>query len=316
LQSHAGFTLVELLTVIAIIGILIALLLPAIQVAREAARRASCTNNLRQLGVALHVYHDTLGSFPPGRLTYPLVYSPQARLLPYLEQANLKELINFNVTFVGADDPNWANATAAKTTISTYVCPSDAERVPGKYYGATSYVGTVGSGLVDKGNLNAGEIDGVFFRNSAIKFKHLVDGATHTIAFSETILGNGTPSATGSQPRDPQREVLLLPNTTPTTPENCKNPGAGSWWADRGIRWMQGSYGYSLYNHFYLPNSETCDCNTASRAFGLTAARSNHPGGVNVLLCDGSARFVGETLELNVWRSLATRRGEDYVGEY
>jgi len=316
MRPRNAFTLVELLVVIAIIGILIALLLPAVQAAREAGRRAHCTNHLKQLALALHNYHDTLGSFPPGRLTYPVIYSPQARLLPFMEAANLEDLIDYRVTFVGVDDPTWANAQAAKTSVSHYLCASDVGQVPNSTYGATNYIGNVGSGLIDNGNLNAGPIDGIFFRDSSVKFRDVIDGTSHTVAFSETLLGNGDPSPTGGQPGDPQREVLLLPSSTPTTPENCTNPAAGSWWAERGIRWMQGSYGYALYNHFYPPNSETCDCNTASRAYGLTAARSNHPGGVNAVLCDGSVHFIQETIELDVWRGMATRNGRELLGEY
>jgi prepilin-type N-terminal cleavage/methylation domain-containing protein/prepilin-type processing-associated H-X9-DG protein len=318
MRIRHGFTLVELLVVIAIIGILIALLLPAVQAAREAARRTQCTNHLKQLGLALHNYHDTIGSFPPGRLTYPVVYSPQAHLLPFLEQANLAGLINYNITFVGADAATWPNAAAARTTVPLYTCPSDVGQVPASPFGATNYVGNVGSGTVDNGNLNAGPIDGVFFRASSIKFRDITDGTTHTVAFGEMLLGNGTAdvSPTGQPARDPSREVLVLPTGTLTTPDNCTNPAKGSWWAERGVRWMQGSYGYSLYNHYYTPNSPTCDCNASSRAAGLTSARSNHPGGVNVLLCDGSVHFVAENVTLEIWRGLATRRGKEAMGEY
>lgn len=316
MRLREGFTLVELLVVIAIVGLLIALLLPAVQSAREAARRMQCTNNLRQFGIALHNYHDSLGSFPPGRLTYPVVYSPQARLLPFLEQASVNNLINYNVTFVGADLPSWANAVAAQTPIPGFCCPSDADRVPGSVFAATSYFGNVGSGQVDNGNLNTGPIDGIFYCKSAIKFRDIVDGLSHTAAFSESLLGNGTASTSGGQPQDPQREVLLLPNTTATTVQNCSNPAAGSWWAERGVRWMQGSYGYALYNHFYTPNASSYDCNTASRAYGLTAARSNHPKGVNLLLCDGSVHFVQDSVDLALWRGLATRMRQEVLSEF
>jgi len=316
MRPSKGFTLIELLVVIAIIGVLIALLLPAVQAAREVARRANCTNNLRQLGVALHSYHDSLGSFPPGRLTYPIVYSPQARLLPYLEQSNVNRLIDYNVTFVGADLPTWKNAAAARTPVPSFLCPSDADRIPGLDFGVTSYYGSVGSGLVDNGNLNTGAIDGVFYANSSIKFRDIVDGLSQTAAFSESLLGSGEASSTGATPQDAQREVLLLPNTTPTTIGNCTNPPAGSWWAQRGVRWMQGSYGYALYNHFYQPNALNYDCNSSSRAFGLTAARSNHRNGVNVLLCDGSVQFARDTIDLALWRGLATRRKRDFSPEF
>jgi prepilin-type processing-associated H-X9-DG protein len=304
----------------AIIGILIALLLPAVQQAREAARRIRCRNNLKQVGLALHNYESSLKVFPPGRLNWPYVYSPQAFLLPYLEQANLEHLINYNVSFTGADLPAWPNAQAALTTVPTYACPSDGERVPGSSFGATSYAGNVGSGLVAGSNLNTIGLpgpyaDGVFFQGSSISFRDLMDGSSNTAAFSETLLGNGSPSASGGLPRDPRREVLLLPGGTPTTTANCA-PGSGTWWADRGIRWIQGSYGYALYNHFYTPNASTFDCNNQSRTHALTAARSAHAGGVNVVLCDGSVRFVGDTVDVGIWRALATRAGGEATAEF
>jgi prepilin-type processing-associated H-X9-DG protein len=109
--------------------------------------------------------------------------------------------------------------------------------------------------------------------------------------------------------------VLLLPGGTPTTVANCI-PSGGSWWADRGIRWIQGSYGYALYNHFYAPNASAFDCNNQSRTHGLTAARSAHAGGVHAVFCDGNVRFVGETVELDVWRALATRAGGEVTGQF
>ncbi len=315
-----GFTLIELLVVIAIIAILIALLLPAVQQAREAARRIQCRNNLKQIGLALHNYQSTLTVFPPGRLDFPYVYSPQAYLLPYLEQTNLESLIDYDVKFFGADAPTWPNADAARTRVPVYTCPSDNEGVPGSPFGATSYVGNVGSGLVDHGRLTTFGVsgprpDGVFFEGSKMSFRDITDGSSNTAAFSEMLLGSGSASPSGSPVADPQRELLLLPGGPPTTQGACV-PGVGDWWANRGVRWLQGSYGYALYNHFYAPNASTHDCNNQFRTHALTAARSAHSGGVTVLLCDGSVRFIGENIDLDNWRALATRGGGEVVGEF
>jgi prepilin-type N-terminal cleavage/methylation domain-containing protein/prepilin-type processing-associated H-X9-DG protein len=319
-RPKLAFTLVELLVVIAIIAILIALLLPAVQQARAAARRIQCRNNLRQIGLALHNYQSTVRVFPPGRLDFPYVYSPQAYLLPYLEQTNLESLIDYDVKFFGADAPTWPNADAARTRVPVYTCPSDNEGVPGSPFGATSYVGNVGSGLVDHGRLTTFGVsgprpDGVFFEGSKMSFRDITDGSSNTAAFSEMLLGSGSASPSGSSVADPQRELLLLPGGPPTTQGACV-PGVGDWWANRGVRWLQGSYGYALYNHFYAPNASTHDCNNQFRTHALTAARSAHSGGVTVLLCDGSVRFIGENIDLDNWRALATRGGGEVVGEF
>src|SRR5690606_10397670 len=128
-----AFTLIELLVVIAIIAILIALLLPAVQQAREAARRTQCRNNLKQIGLAIHNYESSHSVFPPGRLGYPLVFSVQAHILPYLDGANLYNLLDFDTapSFGPPSTPITRNEVAARTFIPTYLCPSDFANVKG-----------------------------------------------------------------------------------------------------------------------------------------------------------------------------------------
>ncbi|MCI0460996.1 MAG: DUF1559 domain-containing protein [Gemmataceae bacterium] len=316
MRVRRAFTLIELLVVIAIIAVLIGLLLPAVQKVREAASRLSCQNNLKQIGLALHSYHSTYEKFPPGRGTpFPYVFSTLAYLLPHVEQENLQRLIDFTVpplTFGSFDGSK--NLRAATTPLKLFVCPSDSgPQVPGSPYGATSYAANVGTGTVGFGLLTVG--DGVFFGGSAIGIRDLVDGSSNTVAVSENLLGNGQTSR-GAIPGDPRREVLELPGSSDTSPMACSSGTAGAWSGQRGAKWINGHYGDALYNHFYVPNAAVWDCGNGSHNKGITAARSQHAGGVNVLLCDGSVRFVGNNVALTVWRSLATRAGGEVVSEF
>jgi prepilin-type N-terminal cleavage/methylation domain-containing protein/prepilin-type processing-associated H-X9-DG protein len=304
---RAAFTLVELLVVIAIIGVLVALLLPAVQAAREAARRSSCSNNLRQLGLALHNHHDTLGNFPPARNAWPLVHSALARLLPYVEQQNLRELVDFTIP-----PSNAANLTASQTPVKLFICPSDmgAGIVPGSAHAGTNYVVANGTGTIGYGLIASG--DGLFTQ-IPLGFRDVTDGSSNTGAISESILGNGTTS-TGTTPADAKREVLEVPGGNDPTPAACQG-ASGAWSGQRGAKWIDGHYGNTLYNHFYTPNPREWDCGNGSHNKGLSTARSRHPGGVQLLLCDGSVRFVSNTIRLDAWRALATRDGGEVVAE-
>ena len=207
MQKTKAFTLVELLVVIAIIGILVALLLPAVQAAREAARRMSCSNNLKQLGLASHNYHDTHKKFPAGSLNWATlpgqVNPPKFRnvslfvlLLPQVEQGPLSAAWDFN-------DP-WQNVLAgrAATVLSVLQCPSDASTTKvatdssGRQFGLTSYGG---NGGVQSYHPNRATRDGVFYFGSDVRIADILDGTTNTLLF-----GNGT-IATSSTTRTPAR---------------------------------------------------------------------------------------------------------------
>lgn len=301
MRHRRAFTLVELLVVIAIIGVLIALLLPAVQAAREAARRMSCSNNLRQIGLAAQNYHAALNVFPVARNPYPLVHSSLSRLLPYMEQANVHDLVDYTTPLA-----NPANVTASQQKISFFVCPSDGAGgvIPGMLDAGTNYVANNGTGTIDYGLIASG--DGVFTQKN-IGFHGVTDGSSNTAMFSESILGTGIASTT-STPLDYKREVLEIPGGADTTPSACES-AAGAWSGKRGGKWIDGHYGNSLYNHFYTPNPRNWDCGNGSHNKGLSTARSSHSGGVQVCLCDGSVRFVANTVDLIPWRALATRQG-------
>jgi prepilin-type N-terminal cleavage/methylation domain-containing protein/prepilin-type processing-associated H-X9-DG protein len=330
MYRRRAFTLIELLVVIAIIGILMALLLPAIQKVREAANRMLCSSNLRQMGIALHNHHNDRQRFPGGRSNaFPLVFSAQAALLPYYEQENLQRLIDFTSPPLDFGSGT-RNGPASRTVVKLFLCPSDSGsgRVPGSEFGAINYVANVGTGMVGFGLINSG--DGVFpFQPQAIR--DLIDGSSNTVAFSETLLGNGITS-TGPLPADAKREVLELAGGNDTTPTACSTgPGGGTgggsgggggggtgktWSGQRSAKWIDGHYGSTLYNHFYPPNAPIWDCGNGSHNKGLTAARSAHAGGVNVLLCDGSVRPVANGIDLQVWRALSTRAGGEVVSDF
>ena len=316
-RRRSAFTLVELLVVIAVMAVLMALLLPAVQVAREAARRMQCINGLRQIGIALHNYHDTANCFPAGRGTpLPFAFSPQARLLPFLEQRNLQSLIDFSsppTTIVVVNGPTYdgsANHRAATSLVRVFLCPSDAngDRVAGSAFGATNYVANAGSGVAANGSM--ADADGVFYLGSRVSFRDITDGTSSTVAFSERTLGPGS--------RDMQdRSFLILerpPGSDPTL-VSC-NAATGTWNAERGARWILGNYGNTLYNHFYGPNAAEWDCMNVQQQKGLMSARSMHPGGVHLLTCDGAARFASNSIAHDIWRSLGTRGGREVIGEW
>lgn len=309
--GSSAFTLVELLTVISIISVLVALLLPAIQDAREAARRSSCGNNLRQIGLALHNYHATHKNFPPGRgVPLPKVFSAQANLLPFMEGNVLAAQIDFAeppTTFtVGPTLYDGSpNHEAATQSVPVLLCPSDPAngRIDGSEFGATNYAANAGSGTLNAGHIT--DADGVFFTDSRIRFRHLLRGSSHTAAFSERLLG------TGQSPTDlalDQLQLLIreLPLTSDPTEAACTD-GTGEWYNERGAKWILGNYGNTLYNHYFSPNAPQSDCMNMTQQKGLLTARSDHPGGVTVQYCDGSQRFVRNDIELELWREISRR---------
>lgn len=311
-----GVTLIELLVGIAIIGILASLLLPAVQHARAAAARASCANNLRQFGLALHEFHDANRRLPPGRgAPLPRIFSAHAYLLPFLEQSAIEAQIDlsappatFNVPPATIYDGT-RNYPAAVTRPPVFQCPSDSMRgvIPGSQYGGTNYAACAGSGNA-AGSLATA--DGVFFLGSRIHFGEITDGTSHTAAFSERTMGEGIAVAS-SDPGQVQRVIREFPGAADPTSARC-SASAGGWWNhERGEKWIVGNYGNTLYNHKLQPNAAQWDCMNATQQKARSTARSLHPGGVSVSFCDGSVRFVADAVHLGVWQATATREGHE-----
>jgi len=327
-----AFTLVELLVAIAILGILIALLLPAVQAAREAARRMRCANNLQPLGLAMHNYHNTYSAFPGFGLTTNTSFSVQAKLLPFVEQANLQRLIDFRqALYLGsshAQTLNPAQAEAARTRVPLLRCPNDGwqdlyEEKTGEVLAGGNYMVCSGSGTGTNYDLRY-PTDGLFYYGSARGFRDMIDGSSHTVAMSEALLGSGVQeSGSLAGLPHPERRIGFFsasPNGGTAGLAGVVNPdlaslaaGATLWYGNRGFGWIVGKPMAASFCTYQTPNSAVPDMN--SMGIGFYNARSHHPGGVNALLGDGSVRFVADTVQRETWWALGTAAGGERPGE-
>jgi len=325
-----GFTLVELLVVIAIIGVLVGLLLPAVQAAREAARRMSCSNNMKQIGLGLHMHHDTMGFFPSQRdnLKAPVPTSQQSfyrwgplgLLTPFLEQTAIYEAIDLKkplYLFSMGPPPGVAThpdlAEEVATSVPTFLCPSDVNQRVSQEWGATNY--HANNGTAQDGGVYE-NCDGLFYIDSRKKFRDILDGTTNTAAFCETLVGSGLPDSTRGVANESAESVTAsVWNAAAATIDD-------SWCLDdssavifnRGEKWADGSVNDSGYHHFRGPNSMINDC--YSRFAATKSGRSRHTGGVTVLLADGSVRFITDSIDLNTWRLLGSVADREVVPEY
>ena len=312
-SSRAGFTLIELLVVIAIIAILIGLLLPAVQKVREAAARMTCSNNLKQLSLASHGYHDANGVLPLGRSGPLTNISTHAFILPYIEQDNVFKLVDFTVRWDHAN-----NTVSRGTAIKTFLCPSDpVSSVPAGWAG-TNYRSNQGSNLLhaQPSGSNAGmpAPNGPFVPEIAHKLTSITDGTSNTAAWSEHLKGdfsNGVSSPTDT----------FWPKTYPNTADEAValcgaiDPNDLNFQrvSDVGAPWLQGYHSTTAYFHVSGPNTRSCMYPPGRIA---TTASSAHPGGVMVSLCDGSVRFVRDSIPIGAWRAMGSKDGgEVFINE-
>jgi prepilin-type N-terminal cleavage/methylation domain-containing protein/prepilin-type processing-associated H-X9-DG protein len=324
MRSRPAFTLIELLVVIAIIAVLIGLLLPAVQKVREAANRMKCMNNLKQFGLACHNCHDTKGVFPPGYLNVVLPSFPTlpasrtrwsmiAELTPYLEQTNIYNALDLTIPLYDQTNNVFPkNQFAVSQKVPVFFCPSDSQTVvyPG-VYGPTNYVGCIGSGA--QGGTRAAA-DGIFFENSVIRIADILDGTSNTALMSEHILGRGPAGTTITDPT--QVDVRLhwgrISKNAPVDDTACA--GIKLFNTDRGARWADGEVQYCQYDQHYPPNAKIWDC--IAFEYSWKPARSWHPGGVNLLLCDGSVRFVSDTINPATWQAMGSRAGGEVLTNF
>lgn len=322
-----GFTLIELLVCLGIISLLAALLLPAVQQAREAARRTACLNHLRQVSLALQNYQATTGVYPPiegGVGPSPsrvndsaMFYSGFTQLLPQLDASPLFQALNFSVPFTDpyryqVDAGISANQTVLASRLDVLLCPSDGGGGDPGWTGGCSYRWSLGwmRYLNDESEGRPGPFSR--YRTGPADVR---DGLSQTACASEKLRGR-----LGSTTFNPLREMVVA-NSFGHSPDEmvaeCRaQVGMKRGFDSRsGLSWVTGSLSHTTYNHALDPNDGTADFIIYGIAplAGIVGARSLHPGGVHLAMCDGSARFVSSRISHPVWRALGTRAGGEII---
>jgi prepilin-type N-terminal cleavage/methylation domain-containing protein len=328
-EARLGLTLIELMVVIGIIAILVGLLLPAVQSAREAARRAFCGNNLRQLILGTHAFATDRGGFPSeitfrgfdlgqGGSDYGFYGSAHCQILPFLERSLTYGALNFNAPFSYYDPFSVPNSTVASVAIATFACPSDglASSSP---FACQSYRINRGLGEFQPTTWHGQPAivsveTGAFGRiGELLPLSAFTDGLSNTIAFAEKKIGSGPGSF------NPSRDYITVDSNGILTADewlatcsNLDSPAGAA--TNAGRCWLLPGAYFSAFFVSASPNSRVPDCGgPTSNGIGIFAARSYHPGGVQVALADGAVKFVGSSIDLATWRALGTRASGEVV---
>ncbi len=316
-KRSSGFTLVELLVVIAIIGILVGLLLPAVQAAREAARRMQCSNNLKQLSLAFHTYHDAHRTLPAYQYNVVGTSSWQGHgamtmVLPFIEQGNLFNQMRFTEAFDSAFNNN-----VGRVKLSAFLCPTDIN-YPDITWGGNNYMVNGGAHVnlyATTGNPKSG---GAFSRSQPSKLADLTDGTSNVILISELLKGDNT-NASLDLRRDVTNSLVMANREFPTSAEveaagvACDGTAATYQQSNAGRAWHGSFPGWIVFNAVAPPNWKHISCcdgggfGYACDRNGIVPARSLHTGGVQIGMGDGSVHFVSDGVDLLLWQRLGAR---------
>jgi prepilin-type processing-associated H-X9-DG protein len=334
-MERVAFTLIELMVSVGVLSILVGLSLPAVQAAREAARRTQCQNNLRHIGLAVHNYIASHNMFPPARMLHPRtgpkyfgLHSIHTRILPYLDHQEFYNAVNFSISTLPFDswgappelmDPRgieWdmMNITIVQSNIRNFLCPSDTDTLAafGNNYRGNAGVGpgyAMDAEYPDSGN-------GIFSEVMQVSPAQVPDGLSHTVCFSERLRGSGQDIIP-----NPTRDCFVSLARAFTADEIMVACRAGAtlnptiFFSSSGQYWFWTGRERTLYTHTQGPNGVIPDCfwKNSVPALGMATSRGLHPGGVNVLMSDGSLRLVGDGISLPVWRGIGTRNGNELV---
>jgi prepilin-type N-terminal cleavage/methylation domain-containing protein/prepilin-type processing-associated H-X9-DG protein len=327
-----GFTLIELLVVIAIIAVLISLLLPSVQSAREAARRMSCANNLKQIGLAMHQYENTNGVLPPsvvlttnsaGAVTWFGGWSAHGRVLPYLEQAASYGALNFSLSYSSP-----VNTTIAALSVTTFLCPSEIRPQPATHgfglAGVTNYGVNLGDWFVWGGPTGPSN-RAPFGINQAKPFASITDGLSNTILMAEVKAYQPYYRDLG-QITGMSSSLMPSPDASPASITNQFFDASAPQLSGH-TEWVDGHVHQTGFTTAFTPNRKILgtslknldiDITTRREAnggptFAAITSRSYHPGGVQVLKADGSVEFISDTVNGNVWRALSTATGGEVI---